>query len=979
MPLTHDISASRAALSTKSQFELTPLNNSQTNTRTNTAAENTGEKAEGLLTAQTQRLTLNGNASTPSRASDSDNKVISLRQPAISNTSDLTDIKTHENSQTPRLLHAALGTASAPNNGPAYAPEQDPASNDGTNSEHSSDSEKSPVHKKPRHADSDSLSCDEQSDELSDEMSEDEPEKTQESPKKNSTQTKRNTVPIAFMLQDDDDDGDDDDKMPPGFARLKAAILDSVIDSLKTDINSEAFFVEIFGQEQGQKMWQEIGNRTGRQLDVLADSYGKISEKLSDIVGDPHVPQELFVTVLEMGSSILRDLRKQPQLVEQLQTRYPEHFNLPSADENSTALTTPGFFTEVDKAVETGLKQQPNRTMMPLKRMKQEQLASQMVKIQAFNKLYEEARSQSLQSRVESSASMETIPGTDAHYVKIKGLSLDDLIVPPATKAQFEALIDQIKNAEVYRKSGARQVNGILLYGPPGTGKTLAARVLASSANEDAAFISCSGASFHKPLLGAGAGAVKAVFESARARSLMTNKPCFVFIDEFDSLAKSRKGESASNNEAGNTLMELLHQLDGLVGTDAEVILIAATNHRDRLDAASIRPGRIDKHILMELPHQAGRDALLKHFQKKQGIDVEPGALEKLAQEANTGGYSGADIEQLVNEGARLRAYQHGTSSAPLPPLTLDHLMEARKRIANGDRSELPGNAQLINASGDDNQMPTLDQTIVDRSVMASVREIVDNFNDQEGRDLYQMSPHSTLYMGGKDSSKRALVKAIAGSLKAPLIIASPTELSSKYVGESMKNAKALLNATQGYPVKPVVLLLEDLDQMLQGDHSHNEERNMVNSLLSGIHDLKENPSVLVVGTGSSDATQLGHRLNRNMHTLFQQVIDIKEPDEESRREILEGLISKQKPIFSDDVDTQALAKKTPGLCHHDFVDILEDAKNHANQRRKTDRLNGEAQPLSTYKVSMEDVQWSIDKRLSQKDPSENRVLSMYT
>jgi SpoVK/Ycf46/Vps4 family AAA+-type ATPase len=196
-----------------------------------------------------------------------------------------------------------------------------------------------------------------------------------------------------------------------------------------------------------------------------------------------------------------------------------------------------------------------------------------------------------------------------------------------------------------------------------------------------------------------------------------------------------------------------------------------------------------------------------------------------------------------------------------------------------------------------------------------------------------------------------------------------------------MRNAKALLNATQGYPVKPVVLLLEDLDQMLQGDHSHNEERNMVNSLLSGIQDLKENPSVLVVGTGSTDAKGLGQRLNRNMHTLFQQVIDIPEPDEASRQEILSGMLSHQRNLFASDIDTDALAKKTVGLCHHDFVDILEEAKNHANQRRRTELASSPAAlsvPMETFRVSMADMMSAIEKRLAQKHPQDDRPKSMY-
>ena len=213
-------------------------------------------------------------------------------------------------------------------------------------------------------------------------------------------------------------------------------------------------------------------------------------------------------------------------------------------------------------------------------------------------------------------------------------------------KEDLEELVDFLKNPQKYTNVGARIPKGILLVGPPGTGKTLLAKAVAGEAHVP--FYSLSGSDFVEMFVGVGASRVRDLFEEAKK-----NAPCIVFIDEIDAVARQRgTGLGGGHDEREQTLNQLLVEMDGF-GINEGIIVLAATNRVDILDPAILRPGRFDRKITVGRPDVRGREEILKvHAQDKPlGDDVD---LERVAR--TTAGFTGADLESLLNESAILAA-----------------------------------------------------------------------------------------------------------------------------------------------------------------------------------------------------------------------------------------------------------------------------------------------------------------------------------
>lgn len=211
-------------------------------------------------------------------------------------------------------------------------------------------------------------------------------------------------------------------------------------------------------------------------------------------------------------------------------------------------------------------------------------------------------------------------------------------------KAELAELVDFLKNGEKYTQLGARIPKGVLLVGPPGTGKTLLAKAVAGEAG--APFLSISGSDFVEMYVGVGASRVRDLFEQAKKKS-----PCIVFIDEIDAVGRHRgTGMGGGNDEREQTLNQLLVEMDGF-GSNSGVIVIAATNRPDVLDPALLRPGRFDRQITVNRPDKQGREDILKVHAKGKplGPDVD---LKEVAKD--TIGFTGADLENLMNEAALL-------------------------------------------------------------------------------------------------------------------------------------------------------------------------------------------------------------------------------------------------------------------------------------------------------------------------------------
>jgi cell division protease FtsH len=215
-----------------------------------------------------------------------------------------------------------------------------------------------------------------------------------------------------------------------------------------------------------------------------------------------------------------------------------------------------------------------------------------------------------------------------------------------AGKGKITFAVDFLANGEKYRKIGAKIPKGVLLVGPPGTGKTLLAKAIAGEAGVP--FISMSGSEFVEVFVGVGASRVRDLFNRAKRQA-----PCIVFIDELDAIGKTRSANPVGgNDERDQTLNQLLTEMDGFDGNDG-VIVIAATNRPEILDPALRRPGRFDRQVLVDRPDKSGRLQILKVHARpvKLGEDVN---LEAIA--AQTAGFSGADLANLVNEAALMAA-----------------------------------------------------------------------------------------------------------------------------------------------------------------------------------------------------------------------------------------------------------------------------------------------------------------------------------
>jgi cell division protease FtsH len=225
-------------------------------------------------------------------------------------------------------------------------------------------------------------------------------------------------------------------------------------------------------------------------------------------------------------------------------------------------------------------------------------------------------------------------------------VTFDDVAGIEEAKEELAEIVEFLREPEKFISLGARIPKGVLLVGPPGTGKTLLAKAVSGEAAVP--FFSISGSEFVEMFVGVGASRVRDLFEQAKRHS-----PCIVFVDEIDAVGRQRgAGLGGSHDEREQTLNQMLVEMDGF-DTDTNVIIVAATNRPDILDPALLRPGRFDRRVMLDRPDMRGREAILRVHVKGKPLspDVDLGVLAR-----STPGFVGADIENLVNEGAILAA-----------------------------------------------------------------------------------------------------------------------------------------------------------------------------------------------------------------------------------------------------------------------------------------------------------------------------------
>ena len=279
-------------------------------------------------------------------------------------------------------------------------------------------------------------------------------------------------------------------------------------------------------------------------------------------------------------------------------------------------------------------------------------------------------------------------------------------------KEEVSEIVDFLKDPKRFRKIGGKIPKGVLMVGPPGTGKTLLAKAVAGEA--DVPFFSISGSDFVEMFVGVGAARVRDMFEQGRKSA-----PCLIFIDEIDAVGRQRgAGLGGGNDEREQTLNSLLVEMDGFDGHEG-IIIIAATNRPDVLDNALLRPGRFDRQVVIDLPDLEGREAILKVHAKKIKLseDVE---LRNLARAS--AGFSGADLANLLNEGALIAARRRKKS---VEPIDLDDAREKisfgreRRRVMDDEDRKIiayheAGHA-IVQAKIDDGILPIHKVTIIPR------------------------------------------------------------------------------------------------------------------------------------------------------------------------------------------------------------------------------------------------------------------------
>lgn len=259
-----------------------------------------------------------------------------------------------------------------------------------------------------------------------------------------------------------------------------------------------------------------------------------------------------------------------------------------------------------------------------------------------------------------SKARVQMEPQTQVTFGDVAGIE--------QAKLELAEVVDFLKNADRFTAVGAKIPKGVLLVGPPGTGKTLLARAVAGEAGVP--FFSISGSEFVEMFVGVGASRVRDLFEQAKS-----NAPCIVFIDEIDAVGRQRgAGLGGGNDEREQTLNQLLTEMDGFEGNTG-IIIIAATNRPDVLDAALLRPGRFDRQVVVDRPDYAGRLEILNVHARGKTLarDVD---LEKIAR--RTPGFTGADLANLLNEAAILAARRN------LTEISMDEVNDAIDRVLAG-------------------------------------------------------------------------------------------------------------------------------------------------------------------------------------------------------------------------------------------------------------------------------------------------------
>jgi cell division protease FtsH len=397
-------------------------------------------------------------------------------------------------------------------------------------------------------------------------------------------------------------------------------------------------------------------------------------------------------------------------------------------------------------------------------------------------------------------------------------------------KEEVQEVVEFLKSPQKFQALGGRVPRGILLIGPPGTGKTLLARAIAGEARVP--FYSINGSEFVEMFVGVGAARVRDLFEQAKR-----NTPCIIFMDEIDAVGRHRgAGLGGGHDEREQTLNQILSEMDGF-DTNTNVIVIAATNRPDILDPALLRPGRFDRHIVVDLPDIKGRQAILVVHAKGKPIAEEVN-LETIAKE--TPGFSGADLANLINEAAILAARRNRQD------ITLKELEDATDRVIAGPEkrsrviSQKEKEITAYHESGHAltaKMLPNADATVHKISIIArGMAGGWTRFLPSEDRHLYpksQLDDTIAILLGGRAAEEIAFNEVTTGAQKD---LEEATKLARKMITEYGMSDK-LGPRTFGQRQELVFLGREISEQRDYGDKIAQEIDEEVHNIIQHAHD----------------------------------------------------------------------------------------------------------------------------------------------
>ena len=471
-------------------------------------------------------------------------------------------------------------------------------------------------------------------------------------------------------------------------------------------------------------------------------------------------------------------------------------------------------------------------------------------------------------------------------------------------KQELVEIVDYLKNPNKYKEIGAKVPKGVLLLGPPGTGKTLLARAVAGEAG--CPFFPISGSDFVEMFVGVGASRVRDLFEQAKKHS-----PSIIFIDEIDAVGRHRgAGLGGGHDEREQTLNQLLVEMDGFTGNES-VIVIAATNRRDILDPALLRPGRFDRQIVVGYPDVKGREEILKVHAKNKplGPDVD---LKVIAQ--TTQGFTGADLENLLNEAALLAARNERMSitEKDIEEATMKVIAgpEKKSRIVTDRDKKITAYHEAGHAVAAYN-LPTQDKvhqvTVIQRGMAAGLTVTRPDTDDS----------HVT-----RNKMRESIVMLLGGRVAEELFVDDICTGASNDIERATKTARNMVTK-YGFSKKiGTVVYGSDNDEVFLGkDYGHT--RNYSEAVAAQIDEEVRS----IIEKAYSDCTEILKANADKMHFLAKYLLKFEKIDGEDFEKLMKGELSEdilntpdeteEKTAFEDEVSEKsedALPQETGSL-----------------------------------------------------------------